>query len=213
MGYRTQMQQISAGNNFDGTAPAGAMTAANGKRTYAEAAVGGLFDMGLKEAAHVMGVQLFGAGAVPLAGTVATVDVVGTVIADGETITIGTRTYTFEGTPAAIDDIQWDAAEATCMANLIKTINGTGTPGTEYYVGTTINLQVTAGVLSSVTSVFTAKIGGTAGNAIASTDTFTTGGPDTATLEDGLDDAVYTVSKVTVEGDEMVIVTATGGKV
>jgi hypothetical protein len=60
MAYRTVMQQITAGNNFDGTAPAGASTAANGKRTFAAEDAGGLFDPQLSEPAHLMGVAIFG---------------------------------------------------------------------------------------------------------------------------------------------------------
>jgi len=68
MGYRTQMQQIIATNQFDGTAPAGSATAANGKRTFAAEAAGGLFDLQLSEPAHLMGVQLFALSTADLDG-------------------------------------------------------------------------------------------------------------------------------------------------
>lgn len=68
MAYRTQMQQITAGSQFDGTAPAGAVTIANGKRTYATDTAGGLFDIGPTDPGHLMGVALYGDAANDLDG-------------------------------------------------------------------------------------------------------------------------------------------------
>jgi hypothetical protein len=73
MGYRTHLQQIIASNQFDGTAPAGTATAANGKRTFAPEAAGGLFDLQLSEPAHLMGVQLYADGANDLDATAWTI--------------------------------------------------------------------------------------------------------------------------------------------
>lgn len=60
MAYRSVMQQITAGNNFDGTAPTGSPTSGNGKRTYAAEAAGGLFtDISPVDPGHVMGIALY----------------------------------------------------------------------------------------------------------------------------------------------------------
>jgi hypothetical protein len=63
MGYRTEMQSISAGNQFDGTAPSGTPTVDNDKKSYPEAAAGGLFDFGHSTPQHVVGIELYADGA------------------------------------------------------------------------------------------------------------------------------------------------------
>jgi len=72
MAYRTQMQQIAAGSQFDGTAPTGTKTSATGKVSFPEAATGGLFDIGPVDPGHVMGISLYAAGAGDLAGAAQT---------------------------------------------------------------------------------------------------------------------------------------------
>ena len=68
MAYRTQMQQITAGNNFDGTAPAGTATSSSGKRVFPTGTAGGLFDLPPSDPGHLMGVALYGDGATDLDG-------------------------------------------------------------------------------------------------------------------------------------------------
>jgi len=68
MAYRTQMQQITAGSQFNGAAPTTAVTSGNGKRTFATDTVGGLFALGPTEPGHVMGVALYADGANDLDG-------------------------------------------------------------------------------------------------------------------------------------------------
>ncbi|RKX67354.1 MAG: hypothetical protein DRP42_00720 [Tenericutes bacterium] len=210
MGYRTYMQSVSVGNQFDGTLPTTTPGVANDKKTWPVFTAGGKYDFGNSTPQHVVGFEVFALGSDIMAGTRGTVDLVGTTIADTETFTIAGRAYRFMAVPVAIDDVLFDAAEATCMANLIACINGTGTPGTEYFVGSVINPDVTAGALATVTTTLTSKVGGTVANAITTTDTFSAGGFGAATLTGGLDNGTCVLTKVTAEADEIIVYSGTG---
>jgi len=212
MGYRTQMQQISAGSQFNGAAPVGAFVAANGKRTYPEGTVGGLFDMAISEPAHIMGVQLYGAGTTVLAGTqaVGVLTLTGQPL-DTETVTIGTTVYTFQTSLTDVDgNVLIGASASDSLDNLIAAINLGAGAGTLYATATTANTDVTAAAGAGDTMDVTAIAGGTVGNAIDSTETLTNGSWGAVVLENGADDGIYTVSKLTVEGHEIDLFTGTG---
>jgi len=99
MSYLTTMQQISAGNQFDGTAPTGSRTGANGKFTFPEEAAGGLFDVGPTEPGHLIGVQLYAAGAAALGASSWSVT---KVTAEGDEVSLfsGTTETQFVSTSA-----------------------------------------------------------------------------------------------------------------
>lgn len=81
-----------------------------------------------------------------------------TELADGDTVTINNRVYRFKDTPSQINDIKRDGTTAdTTLGNLVKAINGQGTPGTEYYLGTPVNSHVTAAAVSSHATVITSR--------------------------------------------------------
>lgn len=87
-----------------------------------------------------------------LTGTAAisTLTSTNTELADADTVTIGTFTYRFKDTMTQAYDVKRDGTTAdTTMGYLIKAINGTGTPGTEYFAGTMLNPYVTAGTLTA----------------------------------------------------------------
>lgn len=94
---------------------------------------------------------------------------------DGDTMTIGSRTYTFQDTLTNTDgNIQiGDRVEAT-RANIVAAINRTGDAGTQYAESTVEHPDVSA-ARSFVGSrlVLTARAGGPAGNSIATTSAFT----------------------------------------
>ena len=96
----------------------------------------------------------------------------------GETTTIGTRVYTWRTTPALVDEIAVGANQAASQANLTAAINS-GPP-----ISGGPNTQVTA-VNTGATVVLTAIDYGTAGNAIASTETLTNASFGSATLING----------------------------
>lgn len=90
-----------------------------------------------------------------------------TELTDGDTVTIGTTVYRFKDTPALAYDVKRDGTTAdTTMGNLIKAINATGTPGTEYFAGTLIHPTVSAGALAAHAFTASAKTVGAAGNLI-----------------------------------------------
>ena len=102
-----------------------------------------------------------------------TVKATGTLTMDtqpmpGDTITIGPKTYIFVpvGTDNADGEISIGADLAAAQAALVGAINGLDGLNTAHP-------SVTAGAFASDDCVITAKIGGTVGNSIATTETFT----------------------------------------
>lgn len=97
-----------------------------------------------------------------------------TNVTDGDTVTLGTQTYRFKNTMAAINDVQIGGSgnSDTSLLSFIRAINGTGTPGTDYFTGTTANTSVMAAVsITSHAFAVTARVSGLAGNSIVTTET------------------------------------------
>lgn len=87
---------------------------------------------------------------------------------NGETVTIGSKVYTFQTTLTNVDgNIQLEATLAATLQNLYDAINLTGTPGTQYAAAMTIHPTVTATSVTATQVVARAKTRGTAGNIIA----------------------------------------------
>jgi len=91
--------------------------------------------------------------------------------ADNETVTVGSRTYTFR-TPFAdaADNIDASGTIAQTHENLRRAINGDGIAGTNYGTGTAANTEVSAAD-TATTNVITSLAGGTQGNVLVSTET------------------------------------------
>jgi hypothetical protein len=90
---------------------------------------------------------------------------------DGETVTIGTQTYTFRSPFVdAANNINAAGTQAATHENLRRAINGDGVQGTNYGTGTPVNADVTAAD-TGTTNVLTAKKAGTFGNTVATTET------------------------------------------
>lgn len=102
----------------------------------------------------------------------------------GDTVVIGGKTYIFVPvwTDTADGEVSIGADVAAAQANLVAAINGTDGISTA-------NAYVRASAFASDVSTITALIGGTAGNAIATTETFTaeTNVFAAATLGSGVD--------------------------
>jgi len=102
-----------------------------------------------------------------------------------ETVTIDGKVYTFQTTLTNVDgNVQIGATVADSHANLAAAINLDGVAGTDYAAAMTIHPTVFA-IDTATTTVVTAKIAGTAGNAIATTETTATGSWGGATLSGG----------------------------
>lgn len=130
---------------------------------------------------------------------------------DGQTITIGSTTYTLKTAlstgPTVANEVLRSSTNSSMVSRLVNAINGGSGLGTNYSTGTVANTQVSA-VIATDTSAFTvtALSTGTAGNSIATTDTVTNGAWGAATLAGGVAAAAgntnvladgYTSSKAT----------------
>lgn len=100
------------------------------------------------------------------------------VTAAGATFTIGTRTYTAVlrlaesiGMDSVADQVLWITSEAVFLDNIKSAINGAGLPGTDYSTATTPNADVIATTNTNTAQTFVARKIGTAGNALATTET------------------------------------------
>jgi len=100
------------------------------------------------------------------------------VTTDAALISINGRTYSVvqelsetSGADAIADQILWVSDEATFLDNFKKAINQTGIAGTDYSTGTTKNLDVEATTNGATTQVINARLLGSQGNAITTTET------------------------------------------
>jgi len=130
-------------------------------------------------------------------------------VADGDTVTIDTKVYTFESgaldaaSPTAVE-VLLGATAGESMANLVAAINATGTSGVTYGAGnvrhTTVHAVHSPGD-SSIINVY-ARTGGTAGNSIVIGEVSGTlvwlGGA--TTLSGGL---AINMTQIGVEGDSL----------
>jgi hypothetical protein len=94
----------------------------------------------------------------------------------GAQFIINGRTYTAVvelnetlGATAVVDQIKWVTSEAVFLDNVKKAINLTGTAGTDYSTGTTINADVIATTNTNTQQTIVSKLLGTVGNAITTT--------------------------------------------
>jgi phage tail sheath protein FI len=106
--------------------------------------------------------------------------------AEGDTVTIGSRTYTITATIDAANKVKLGVDAATTVSNLIAAINaGTGS-GTAYGTGTAAHTLVTASAGTGTALVVTSKASNAAANAIATTKSSAVATWGSATLIGGL---------------------------
>lgn len=95
---------------------------------------------------------------------------------NADTMTVDTKVYTFKTTLTGADgEVKIGANVAATQASLVAAFNLTGTPGTDYGASMTYHPTVSIAAFATNDAVLTAKTGGTAGNSIATTETFTAG--------------------------------------
>lgn len=112
---------------------------------------------------------------IAITGTAPTTTLTSTGVANNnETMTIGTRVYTFKTTlTGAANEILIGAAATNTLDNIKDAINGTAIvagPGTGYGVGTVRNMDFTAGTKTATTLVISSTDTNANGNT-ATTDT------------------------------------------
>lgn len=109
-----------------------------------------------------------------------------------ETVTVGSKTYSFvdvlsetNGADAIANQVLFGADSAAALDNLKSAVNGSAGAGTTYSTGTVAHTLVDATDNADTTQAFRAKSAGSAGNAIATTETLTNGGFAAVTLTGG----------------------------
>jgi hypothetical protein len=118
-----------------------------------------------------------------------------TAISNNDTVTIGTTVYKFTsgsvdtGTPAGTVGNPWlvllGASLSLSLENLSKAIAASGVAGTTYSTALTEHTSVNTSTLTSTTLKIQARVAGTAGNAIATTETSATASWGGAVLAGG----------------------------
>lgn len=105
--------------------------------------------------------------------------------ANGDTVTIGAKTYTFQTVLTNVDGNVFIGANlAASISNLAAAITLGAGSGTAYAAATTLNTDVTA-TAGATTLVITAKVGGTSGNSITTTETSANASWGGATMSGG----------------------------
>ncbi len=106
----------------------------------------------------------------------------------GETVTIGSVTYTFRASVSTTaNEVLVGATAADSANNLIAAINGGSGAGTLYGSATVPHPTVQARSNGSGIVGISARVAGLAGNSLASTETMTNGAFGASTLTGGLD--------------------------
>ena len=108
-----------------------------------------------------------------------------TILINGRTYTATKTLHESLGYDAVADYVLWVTSEAVFLDNLKKAINASGTAGTEYSTGTTINFDVEATTNTNTAQTIVSKKSGTVGNAITTTETMANYSWGAATLENG----------------------------
>lgn len=126
------------------------------------------------------------------AGVVAAATLTSTgVIQNNETAVIAGRTYTFKtaltGGGATANEVLIGADQTASHLNLLRAVNAGAGSGTLYGSATVIHPTVTAISSNGTTTVFNAKVAGTAGNAFGSTETCANASFGGATFASGAD--------------------------
>jgi len=108
--------------------------------------------------------------------------------ADGETVVIGSQTYTFKSPFVdAANNVEVGGSASVSLDNLIAAINGAAGEGSTYGTGTATNTDVTAAAGAGDTMDVTAITAGAAANSTATTETLANGAWGATMLEGGVD--------------------------
>lgn len=140
-----------------------------------------------------------GGSGTPAAGTKATgVLTASGVFQDGETVTIGNRTYTFvDDLTFSPDQVLIGASAAASLDNLKAAINNDAGEGTTYSNGTAPHSQVTATTNTDTAQTVEAFSVGTYANAFATTETCDNVAFGAATLTGGVNTNVTITNTMT----------------
>ena len=90
---------------------------------------------------------------------------------EAETVTIGTRVYTFKDKVEQANQVKIGATLTISLANLLKAINASGTTDVEYGMGTVAHADVVATASDATTLTIYGRVVGTSLNTKATTET------------------------------------------
>lgn len=145
-------------------------------------------------------------------GVYASGTVTASTVGDGDTVTIGSVTYTFQTSLVdAANNVLIGASDATALDNLKSAINATAGAGTTYGTGTVAHPTVNATTNTDTTQVVVADASGSAGNAIVTTASDASLVWGAATLEGGVDGTTTTTTSITSPDVPRNIVVTPGG--
>lgn len=106
---------------------------------------------------------------------------------------------TVNGVASAVaNQILWVTSDAVALDNMKLAINGSGTEGTSYSTGTNANPDVIATTNANTTQIIEARVFGTLGNEITTTETMTTTAWTGATLSGGTSAARLMLNTITL---------------
>lgn len=127
---------------------------------------------------------------------------------EAETITIGTKVYTFKEKPEQANQVKIGSTLTISLANLKKAINASGTTDVEYGMGTVAHTQVIATASDGTTLTIYGRVVGTSLNTVATTETCAGGSWADTTLGGGTgaSDAGVTTTGALVTIDDKVYV-------
>jgi hypothetical protein len=101
---------------------------------------------------------------------------VDTQVTATDTMTIGTKVYTFQanGSLTNVDgNIELGTTLGETQTNIVNAVNRSGTPGTGYAAAMTINVDAEITAFTTDIATLFAKVGGVAGNSVDTLETFT----------------------------------------
>lgn len=128
------------------------------------------------------------------------------VFQDTETITIGTRVYTFvTALSGAAYEVLIDVSAAASLDNLKVAINAGAGEGTKYGTGTSANSKVTATTNTDTAQTIEAVRVGTYANAIVTTETCANVAWGAAVMENGAEASLVMLSTYTFPSGSQVV--------
>lgn len=125
--------------------------------------------------------------------------------ANAETVTIGTKVYTFQTVLTNVNgNVKIGANLTASLLNLLRAINNLGgTPGTDYADSNEAHTSVSATASNATTVSLRALTGGTAGNSIATTETCANASFGAATLSGGTNSTVTQWKQLRFTGESL----------
>lgn len=137
----------------------------------------------------------------------ATATLTGTVnFANGETVTINGKVYTFESSLTNVDGhVKIAASLALSLVNLLNAINrdGNGVAGTDFAAATTAHTTVTATGSTSTTLSIRSILYGVVGNAYATTETCSNASWGGATMSGGSNSTLTALKQIRMTSESL----------